>query len=191
MGYVSGRVACREIGVHPNTLRNWAKAGLIRFVWTKTGYRRYDLGSIIKPKYRRGKRVVYARVSSHKQKDDLERQEKFLRGRYPQHEVITDIGSGLNFRRKGLRAILELAMSGNLKELVVAHRDRLCRFGFELIRWIIEKHGGRLVVLDTTACSPEQELTQDLISIIHVFGCRVNGLRAYSHKIKKDTNLSR
>ena len=191
MEYASSRTACKALGVHPNTLRRWAKAGLISFIWTKTGYRRYDLSSVVKPKHRLGKQIVYARVSSHKQKDDLVRQTRFLKEKFPSHDVVTDVGSGLNFKRKGLRSILELAMSGDLKELVVAHRDRLCRFGFELVRWLVESHGGKLVVLDNTVSSPEQELTQDLLAILLVFSCRLNGLRSYCSQIKKDKNISK
>jgi predicted site-specific integrase-resolvase len=189
MEYVSPRNAAKILGVHVNTLRNWADAGLIKFIWTTTGYRRYDVYSVAKPTHKLGHRIVYARVSSYKQRDDLERQVQKLKKEYPKHEIITDIGGGLNFKRKGLRSILELAMRGAVKEVVVAHRDRLCRFGFELIRWMVEKDGGKLVVLDDTSASPEKELTDDLLAILHVFSCRMHGLRAYSNQIKRDRAL--
>jgi predicted site-specific integrase-resolvase len=81
-------------------------------------------------------------------------------------------------------------MSGDVIELVVAHRDRLARFGVELIKWIIERNGGKLVVLNESTLSPEQELTEDILTILHVFSCRLHGLRTYKVQIQKDTNLS-
>lgn len=81
-------------------------------------------------------------------------------------------------------------MHGNISEVVVTHRDRLCRFGFDLIRLIIEKNGGKLVVLNDLQSSPEKELVSDLISIIHVFACRIHGLLKYTTAISKDTDLS-
>jgi predicted site-specific integrase-resolvase len=189
MEYLSPRNAAKVLGVHTNTLRNWADAGIIKFIWTHTGYRRYDVYSVAKPDYKLGHKVVYARVSSYKQKDDLVRQVQKLKQEYPGYEIVTDIGGGLNFKRKGLRSVLELAMRGAIKELVVAHRDRLCRFGFELVKWMVEKDGGKLVVLDDTSASPEKELTDDLLAILHVFSCRMHGLRAYSNQIKRDRAL--
>jgi len=112
-----------------------------------------------------------------------------MRAKYPEYEIIKDIGSGLNFKRKGLKAILESANSGDIKEVVVAHKDRLSRFGHELIRWIIENHGGKLVVLDNIKQSPEQELTRDLLTILHVFSCRLHRLRNYRASIKENQDL--
>lgn len=185
---VPSRQAAKELGVHPNTLRKWARESKIKFVRTAYGQRRYDCSSVAGAVP--GARVCYCRVSSAKQRDDLERQVAFMRNRYPQHEIIEDIGSGLNFKRKGLLAILERASQGGIAEVVVAHRDRLCRFGIELVRWLVERNGGRLVVLDSVAQSPQAELVTDLISIIHVFACRAHGLRKYGRAIKEDSLLS-
>jgi predicted site-specific integrase-resolvase len=113
-----------------------------------------------------------------------------MRSRYPEHEILSDIGSGINFKRKNLIALLEQTMLGNVREVVVAHRDRLCRFGFELLEWFFAKHNVKLVVLDQTSGSPQSELVADLLSIITVFSCRVHGLRKYSDKIKEDKVLS-
>ncbi|MEZ5672371.1 MAG: IS607 family transposase [Thiotrichaceae bacterium] len=110
--------------------------------------------------------------------------------RYPNHELIEDIGSGLNFKRKGFNALLERIMSGNVAEIVVAHRDRLCRFGFELIESIANKHNCNIVVLDNSQLSPQSELINDLLSTIHVFSRRINGLKKYGRKIKEDSDLS-
>jgi len=111
--------------------------------------------------------------------------------RFPYARIVKDIGSGINFKRKGLKAILESAISGNKLKIISAHRDRLARFGFDLIRWIIEKSGGEVVVLNQNNLSPEAELTQDLLTILHVFSCRMHGLRSYKNKIAKDFSYSR
>ena len=145
--FVRTRKAIENLGVHPNTLRAWADSGKIQTIRTVGGHRLYDIESFIR-KQDNKRRICYCRVSSRKQKDDLERQVKFMRTRYPEYEIIEDIGSGINYKRKGLISLLESANSGDVGEVVVAHKDRLSRFGFELIRWIIEKHGGKLVVLN-------------------------------------------
>ena len=94
-----------------------------------------------------------------------------MRESYPRAEIVSDIGGGLNFRRKGLVAILERLHRGDKLRIVVAHRDRLARFGFELIQWFAEQNGGGIVVLNNTDYSPEQELTQDILAILHTFSC--------------------
>jgi len=176
------REAARILGVRPNSLRKWADNGEINCIRTKSGQRRYDVDSYI-GKSTSSTTICYCRVSSHKQRDELERQVEFLRNQYPTAEFVKDIGSGLNFKRKGLKTILERAMSGTNTTLVVAHRDRLARFGIELIRQIIEQNGGKLVVLEETLLSPEQELTKDLLNIVHVFSARMHGLRSYKKQI--------
>jgi predicted site-specific integrase-resolvase len=172
------------LGIHPDTLRRWADNGEINYIRTKAGQRRYDVDVYV-GRSSTSVTVCYARVSSHKQRDDLERQVEFLRNQYPNAEFVRDIGSGLNFKRKGLKTILERAMSGTHITLVVAHRDRLARFGVELIRQIIERNGGKLVVLEETFLSPEQELTNDLLNIVHVFSARMRGLRSYKKQINQ------
>jgi predicted site-specific integrase-resolvase len=105
---------------------------------------------------------------------------------YPEAEIIKDIGSGLNFKRKGLRSLLDRLLQGDKFILVVACRDRLARFGFELVQYMVEQNGGQIVVLDKTVHSPQSELIQDLLSILHLFSYRIHGLRKYSQKIKED-----
>jgi predicted site-specific integrase-resolvase len=182
MNYYPSREACRKLGVHPDTLRKWADTGEISCIKTKSGQRRYDVDSYI-GKSTTSVTICYCRVSSHKQRDDLERQVEFLRNQYPNAEFVRDIGSGLNFKRRGLKTILERAMSETHITLVVAHRDRLARFGIDLIRQVLEQNGGKLVVLDETLLSPEQELTADLLNIVHVFSARMHGLRSYKKQI--------
>ena len=129
--------------------------------------------------------ICYCRVSSYKQKDDLDRQIKFMQAKYPNAEIVKDIGSGLNYKRKGLKSILGRAMRGDKLEIVVTHKDRLARFGFELIEWIIQQSGGKVMVLKQTNLSPKQELTNDLLSILHAFSCRIHGLRNYKSQVRK------
>lgn len=111
---------------------------------------------------------------------------------YPDAEIIRDIGSGINFKRKGLLTLLDRLMQGDKLTLIVAHRDRLARFGFDLIRYLVKHNGGQIVVQDSTiySYSSETELTAALLSILHVFSCRMHGLRKYSKKIKEDPDLS-
>ncbi len=186
--FVPLRKAVEVLGLHPNTLRKYADQGKIRSIKNEAGQRLYDVKSYIDGAARTSL-VCYCRVSSSKQRDDLERQVSFMRSIYPEAEIIKDIGSGLNFKRKGLRAILDRLLQGNKLTIIVAHRDRLCRFGFELIQDMVEQNGGQIMVLDQTVHSPEAELTADLLSILHIFSCRMHGLRKYSKKIKKDKDL--
>ncbi len=171
--------AAEYFSVNTHTLRVWDKSGKIRTERTPGGDRRYIVE--IHNEYQ----ICYCRVSSHKQKDDLERQIKFMQEKYPDADIIKDIGSGLNFRRKGLKSLLERAIGGDCITLCIAHKDRLCRFGFDLIEWIIKRSGGEIVVLDKTVLSPESELTGDLLHILHVFSCRMHGLRNYRRQVDK------
>lgn len=188
MRYQPLRKAVELTGLHANTLRKYADNGTIPSKRTPSGQRLFCVDAWIGS----GSAVVcYARVSSYKQKDDLQRQIAFLQDKYPQAEVVTDIGSGLNFKRKGLRSLLERAMQGEQLTVVVAHSDRLARFAVELIQFIIERSGGKVVVHSKSAkCSPTEELTQDLLAVLTVFGARMHGLRKYREKIKDDSTLS-
>lgn len=129
--------------------------------------------------------VGYARVSTHGQKDDLSRQIEFLRSTYPDAEIVSEVGSGLNFRRRKFLAILERVLSGDLKRLVIAYPDRLVRFGFELVEWICDRQKCELVVLNDRKLSPHNELVQDMLSIIHCFSSRLDGLRKYEKLLKE------
>jgi len=186
--YVPLRKAVEQLGLHPNTLRRYADEGKIRFIKNGAGQRLFDVQSYVNQSASTAV-VCYCRVSSRKQRDDLDRQVAYLSSLYPDATVVSDIGSGINFKRKGLRSILDRLLQGDKLTLVVAHRDRLARFGFELIQYMVEQNGGSIVVLDQTVYSPESELTADILSILHVFSCRVNGLRKYSKKIKEDADL--
>jgi predicted site-specific integrase-resolvase len=185
MIYVTSKEASKLLGLHPNTLRHYADNGTIETYRTKSGQRRYNVEAYLGLQ-KQSSTICYCRVSSPKQREDLKRQVQFMRELYPEAEVIKDIGSGLNYKRKGLKTLLGRAMRGEQLEIVVAHKDRLARFGFELIEWIIQQSSGRIVVLKQTNLSPEQELTNDLLSILHVFSCRMHELRNYKKQVRQD-----
>ena len=184
--YITSKKASSLLGVTSQTLRLWAKQNKIRTIRTLSNQRMYhqqDLQHYMygNPFHSQKERIVYARVSSKKQMDDLKRQSDFLRRECPDHILVTDIGSGVNWKRKGLQTILEGAIQGRISEVVVAHRDRLCRFAFELLDFLFHSLGVELIVLDKEeGKSNEQELTDDIISIIHIFSCRNMGRRRYS-----------
>ncbi len=188
MAYVPLRKAVEKLGLHPNTLRRYANEGKIPIIKNEAGQRLYDVEAYIRGAAN-ASLVCYCRVSSSKQKDDLNRQIAYMQSLYPEAEIIKDIGSGLNFKRKGLRTILDRLLRGDKLKVIVACRDRLCRFGFELIQYMVEQNGGEILVLDQTVHCPQTELTTDLLSIIHVFSCRMHGLRKYSKKIKEDKDI--
>lgn len=179
--HVTPAQAAEYLGVHVGTLRRWENEGKIKAVKTPGGQRRYVL-----PEDSESATVIlYARVSTHSQRDDLQRQIEFLQQRYPQGEIISEIGSGLNFRRRKFIKILERVISGDISTVVVAYPDRLVRFGFELVKWLCEQHQVSVVVLNDQQLSPEAELVQDMLSIIHCFSARLYGLRKYRKQVEK------
>jgi len=192
--YVKSGDAVNILGVSKSTLRRMVLAGEMQYIKTNTGRYLYDVD-----RYIRGvknttverKKICYARVSSRAQKQDLENQKDYLRRQFPDHEIISDYGSGLNFKRKGLLKILDLAYEGKLQEIVVTYKDRLCRFGFEIFEYILRKQSSSEIVVLCKGDreNPTSELTNDLLSIITVFSARMHGLRKYSNQIKEDKSL--
>lgn len=187
MAYLPLRKAVAELGLTANTLRKYADDGLIPVLRNAGGQRLFDVDTYLR-RSAGASVVLYGRVSSTQQRDDLARQIERLRQAYPEAEVIQDIGSGLNFKRKGLRSLLERLLRGDKLRVVVSHRDRLARFGIDAFQFLIEYHGGELVVLDPTVeASREAELTADLLAILQHFSCRMHGQR--SHQGKKGQDL--
>jgi putative resolvase len=169
------------LGVSNETLRHWFAEGKIEGVVSKGGHHRYKCPDISREFKEEKKPYIYARVSSRKQRFDLERQIASLQQTYPKYDVIQDIGSGLNFKRPGLQRLLGLIFGGYVSSIVVAHKDRLCRFGFELFESICQYKGVVLHVHGNQGFpEPSRELADDLMSIITVFTARYYGSRKYS-----------
>ena len=185
--------ASEFLGVAKSTLRRWEEEGkLIPDIRTKGGQRRYKLSSLRpemkhKNSYNR-KTIAYARVSSYDQKDDLERQKQLLEMYCASNgwdfEIISDLGSGINYNKKGLKTLINAIIDGEIGRLVITHKDRLLRFGAELIFAICEAKEVEVVIInkgeDTTF---EEDLAKDVLEIITVFSARLYGTR--SHKNKK------
>jgi predicted site-specific integrase-resolvase len=170
MKYVTPKEATQNLGVSVSSLRRWEAEGKVKSIRTPGGQRRY----CIEEYESEGKSIVcYARVSTHGQKDDLERQAEFLRSKYPRAEIITEIGSGLNFKRKRFLSILERIYQRDVGLLAVAYPDRLARFGFPLIEWICQQSECKLVVLNESKLS------------LHCFSTRLYGLRKYQKQTEK------
>lgn len=186
--YITIQKAAKAYGVSSQVLRNWDRDGFVTAIRSPNNIRMFSIKDLenalnINRNDDKKKRYIYCRVSSNKQKDDLIRQREFLQRMYPQHDIIEDVGSGINFKRKGIQTILEQSMLGNIEEIVVAYKDRLARFGYELIESIVNKGGGKITIInDEKFKSCEQELAEDLLAIIHIFNCRQMGKRRYSSK---------
>jgi putative resolvase len=169
--------ACLLLGLHPRTIQKWDKQGKIRVVRTLGGRRRIPESEIRRLQGEKEIRSIigYARVSSATQKDDLERQVEYLRQRGVQ-EVITDIGSGLNEKRKGFLKLLDRVLHNEVDKVVILYEDRLTRFGFDTLRKVFEAHGTSIDVLNQVEMkSPQQELVDDLITIISHFSGKCMG----------------
>lgn len=179
--------AAKELGVHPQTIRRWEKEGKITSNRTVNGQRRYQIEEINKLKKLTisGKGVIYCRVSSKKQEVDLQRQIEFMQKLYPDYELITDVCPGVTFKRQGLQTILERLSIRDIQTIAVAHKDRIARVGFTLFESIATIFGCKIIVVDDTTYSPEEELVEDLISLTTSFSARIHGLRKYTNKIKK------
>ena len=184
--FVASKKAQEFYKVSEQTLRDWANDQKINYIITEGGHRRYR---IVKPVEHR-KKIIYARVSSKKQEHDLERQVKYLEKRYPDYEVIKDIGSGINYKRQGFRRILEQLFKGNIEEVVVSTGDRFSRFGRELFEWMFDQFGGKLTIVNNrTFKTSQEELAEDLMEIITVFSARYYGRRKY--KVPENPILSK
>jgi len=193
--YVGGKQACEILGVHIQTLYNWEKKGLLEIIRSPGGKRFYNVDKYLQENNINAKKniedneekeikekICYIRVSTLGQKDDLKRQREYMHQKYKKHTIIEDIGSGINFNRRGLRKIIEMAIAGKLDELVLAHRDRLTRFGFDLIEDIIKKYSNGNIIIDDDKDNkkePKEELVEDVLQILNVYTAKMNGLRKY------------
>lgn len=201
MQYYTIHKFAKMLGLTPQTLRNWDNQGKLHPDHIgSNGYRYYSdeqLNQVLnRPRY--GNQIVigYCRVSSQKQKDDLDRQVEnvrtYLISQGQPFEIITDIGSGINYNKPGLRTLLQKINQGLVSKIVVLYKDRLLRYGFELIEYVASLYGTSIEVIDKTEKSQQQELVEDLVQIITVFSCRLQGQRAKKTKqmIKELTEVS-
>jgi len=185
--------ASAMLGVTPQTLRKWENTGeLLPERRSKTGTRYYDVNKLAGINNAGQPTICYARVSSHDQKEDLNRQQELLEAYCAAKgwrcEVIRDLGSGMNYRKQGLNQLLELIMTRKMKRLVLTHKDRLLRFGAELIFTLCELQGIEIVIIHQgEQPSFEEELAQDVLEIITVFSARLYGSRSHKHKKMMET----
>jgi putative resolvase len=166
--WVPIREACEFYGKSPGTLRAWGDKGIIECKRTPTGQRVFNIrpNDVYGNKLPTKKAYIYVRVSSKKQENDLVRQLLFLQNKYPEHFIVKDIGSGLNYKRKGFLKLIDEVGEGKVSEVVVFSKDRLCRFGFELVEHIFNKNNTKLVVHEQIDKSPEEEFTEDILAIL-------------------------
>ena len=204
MKYYSSNAVTKLLGVTAQTLRNWDKEGKLKPAYTKSnGYRYYSEDSILsytqERKTKKDLHVIgYARVSSKKESDDLERQvdnlKTYIESKYSSYEIITDIGSGIDYKKTGLKKLIDLVNKKQVDIIVVLYKDRLLRFGFELVEYFSKINNVSIEVLDRVNKTQDEELVEDLIQIITVFSCRLQGkrkaktkeiLEEFSKKIEK------
>ena len=195
--FFSIKEAALFLGVSPQTVRRWERDGKLPPPQrTQGGQRRYDVSKL--PPYKKSlphpderPTIAYARVSSHDQKDDLQRQKHVLELFCSSHgwtfEILSDMGSGLNYSKKGLRQLLQRIIDGNVGRLVITHKDRLLRFGSELVFAICEAKAVEVVIINLgERPSFEEELASDVLEIITVFSARLYGSRSRKNKILVD-----
>jgi putative resolvase len=182
--FVNMKDAEKILGLSKSTLRNYEKEGKIETIRTETGWRKFNvkkylLDNNIEVKEEIKKNFIYCRVSSYDRKEDLARQVEFLQSKYPLYEVITDIGSGINFKRKGLKKLIKLAIANELNEVIVTYKDRLCRIGYELVEFIFKDYSNAKIIIENTEeKNINEEITQDLIEIITVYSSKLHGRRS-------------
>ena len=197
--YYSIREFSKILGVSAQTLRNWDNNGKLHpHHTTASGYRYYSEEQLnevlhIKPKNNRIT-IGYCRVSSPKQKEDLERQienvRTYLLAKGEPFEIISDIGSGINYKKKGLQELIKRISENRVEKVVILYKDRMLRFGFELVEYLAMLHHCEIEIIDNTERTEQQELVEDLVQIITVFSCKLQGKRANKAKrmIRELTN---
>jgi putative resolvase len=179
------------IGRTTKTLQKWDRDGILnahRSITNRRYYTHDQYLQVTRKKSVTKKLITYCRVSSAGQKNDLVSQRKAveafcLAAGKEVHEKLEDIGSGLNYKRKNFVKLMEMVEQGEISEIVIAHKDRLVRFGFEWFEKFAQDHGVKIVVMNADSLSPEEEMTKDLLSIIHCFSSRLYGLRKYKKKM--------
>ncbi len=187
------------LGVSVKTLQRWDRDGIWKANRTPTDRRYYTYDQYlqfkgIKTKNDRRDIVIYARVSTRNQKDDLQNQVDFLKlfcnakGMIV-NQCIEDFGSGLNYNRKKWNKLFDDVMGNRIKTIVITNKDRFIRFGYDWFEKFCEKFNTKIIIVNNETLSPNEELVQDMIAILHVFRCRLYGLRKYKKQIKEDEEI--
>ena len=189
------------LGVTVRTLQRWDNDGILHAYRTPTNRRYYTYDQYLQFKGIKTDAdtrdvVIYARVSTRNQKDDLQNQVEFLkqfcnaRGMVV-NQCIEDFGSGLNYNRKKWNDLLDQVMENKIQTIVISNRDRFIRFGYDWFEKLCNKFNTEIIVVNNDSLSPNEELVQDIISILHVFSCRLYGLRKYKNQIKEDKDIAK
>lgn len=189
------------LGVSVKTLQRWDREGTLKANRTPTDRRYYTYDQYLQFKgintvEDNREIVIYARVSTRNQKDDLNNQVEFLKTFCNSKgmivsQCIEDFGSGLNYNRKKWNQLLNEVMDNKIKTIVISNKDRFIRFGYDWFEKFCEKFHTSIIVVNNETLSPNEELVQDIISILHVFSCRLYGLRKYKKQIKEDEEIAK
>lgn len=183
------------------TLQRWDNNGILKAFRSPTNRRYYTYEQYleykgIKKEDNNRKTIIYTRVSTSNQKDDLKNQVEFLR-QYANakgiivDEVIEDYGSGLNYNRKKWNKLIDSCMQNEVNTILIAHKDRFIRFGYDWFERFLSKFNVEIIVVNNESLSPQEELVQDILSILHIFSCRIYGLRKYKKKIREDEEVEK
>lgn len=188
---------CKIVGISVRTLDRRIAAGLIKPI-VINNHRYFEQSHIDEylerlPQEEARINVAYSRVSSSKQKDELINQRDFLEKYMSSNGIkidksISDIGSGINFNRKGFLELIDLVIERKVNTIYITYKDRLCRFAFDLLEYLTAKFGTKIEVINVSSTSPQEELIEDLMTIIHVFSSRLYGLRKYKKGLKDALN---
>lgn len=187
------------LGVSVKTLQRWDRDGILKANRTPTDRRYYTYDQYLQFKGIQTENdirdtVIYARVSTRNQKDALQNQVEFLKQFCNAKGIIVnqcveDFGSGLNYNRKKWNRLLDEVMANKIKTIVISNKDRFIRFGYDWFEKFCEKFNTKIIIVNNETLSPNEELVQDIISILHVFSCRLYGLRKYKNQIKEDEEI--
>lgn len=187
------------LNVSVKTLQRWDREGILIAKRTPTDRRYYTYDQYLKFKginNTNKKVVIYSRVSTNNQKDDLLSQKQFLMNFTSSKgiivdEIIEDIGSGLNYNRKKWNELLNECMENKIDSIIITHKDRFIRFGFDWFERFVGKFGTKIIIVNSELLSPQEELVQDIISILHVFSCKIYSMRKYKKKIEEDEEIAK
>lgn len=189
------------LNVSVRTLQRWDNEGKLKAFRTPTNRRYYtyeqylEYKGIAKSEIKR-KNIIYTRVSTSNQKDDLKNQINFLR-QYTNSsgiiidQVIKDYGSGINYNRKKWNKLIDECMLNEIDTIYITHKDRFIRFGYSWFERFLNKFNVKIVVVNNEDLSPQEELVQDIVSVLHVFSCRIYGMRKYKKKIEGDEDIAK